>query len=65
VSLTAGEQEAATIPRVDIKESIAQCEFESGVTTVYYEASKLFKAAEATTAETKPAEEDDAESDEG
>jgi CRISPR-associated protein Csb1 len=65
VSLSAGEQEAATIPKVDIKESIARCEFKFGVTTVYYEASKLFKAAEAVTAETKPPEEDDSESDEG
>jgi CRISPR-associated protein Csb1 len=61
VSLTAGEQEAATFPKVDIKGSIARCEFKSAVTSVYYPALKLFKAADVTTAEANSADEDDSE----
>ena len=52
---TAGEQEAATFPKVDIKGSIARCEFKSAVTSVYYPALKLFKAADVTTAEANSA----------
>jgi hypothetical protein len=63
VSLTAGEQKAATIPKVDIKRSIARCEFKSGVISVYYPASKLFKVGEADTTEAKAPEESDSEAD--
>jgi CRISPR-associated protein Csb1 len=51
ISLAAGEQRATTLPKVDIKGSIARCEFTAGVTSVYYPASKLFKDAEAETPE--------------
>jgi len=64
VSLIAGEQEATALPTVDIRGSIARCEFKTGVTAVYYEASRLFKPTGADVAETKSTEEDDAESDE-
>jgi CRISPR-associated protein Csb1 len=64
VSLAAGEQNVTKLPKVDIRASIALCGFKSGVTSVYYEASKLFKVVEPVAAEAKPSEEDDAESDE-
>jgi CRISPR-associated protein Csb1 len=63
VSLTAGEEKATTLPKVDIKKSIVRCEFKSGVTSVYYPASKLFKAAELDTSEAKAPEDDDSETD--
>lgn len=65
VSLIAGEQTATALPMVNIRDSIARCDFKSGVTTVYYPASKLFKGAEADTAEVAAPEENDSEGDQG
>jgi len=63
VSLIAGKQAAMALPKVSIQESIARCEFKSGVTTVYYPASKLFKAAETDAPEATSPSEDDSEAD--
>jgi CRISPR-associated protein Csb1 len=63
VSLNAGEQSATSLPKVNIQESIARCEFKTGVTSVYYPASKLFKAAEGETADTVTTGDDESESD--
>lgn len=63
VSLTAGKQTATTLPKVSIRESIARCEFKSGVTTVFYPASKLFKVAETDAAEGTSPDEGGSEAD--
>ena len=64
VSCTAGEQKATKLPKVAIKESIARCEFKAGVTSVYYPAAKLFKAAVVETAEGTVPEEEGSEDEE-
>jgi len=48
-----------------MKASIDRCEFKNGVTSVYYPAGKLFKAAEASPEETDATGEAETEADEG
>ena len=64
VSITAGEEAATKLPTVAMKESIERCEFKNGVTSVYYPASKLFKAAVVETTEGTAPEDEGSESEE-
>lgn len=64
VSCTAGEQTATKLPTIAIKESIARCEFKAGVTSVYYPAAKLFKAAVVETTEGTVPEDEGSEGEE-
>ena len=65
ISITAGEEQTATkLPMVAIRESIARCKFKNGVTSVYYPAAKLFKAAVVETTEGTVPEDEGSESEE-
>jgi hypothetical protein len=64
MSITAGEQTATRLPTVAIKESITQCKFKNGVTSVYYPAAKLFKAAVVETTEGAVPEDEGSEAEE-